>query len=390
MDFDDCGRARLLPSRATPPIQPVQERLGRSLALPGSCKLNETARGRAVRANCISSFRTSSYHSLTGSAPTLKVIRGAYRILAGIGGPLLFRYDNEDRETWIARVRNMRRLAFIMVAAFVVAVGVPCVAWAQVGGTSSGMFGGSRSMGQAMGGAASSAFGGSGFGMGSGLGSGMGSGLGSGMGSGLGSGIGSGYSSGLGTGSRSGSRVTPIGSIPSVSFRFTTRQPGDFVGADSRDARTGMLGGGTSSSASGYSSYGSTGYGSSQSTARSGTSAYRRSSSSGTYGAGYSGGQVTVGLDMAFDLNLPANPHLSSMVTERLAKSMRLSPGSPVAVKVQGDTAVLQGVVATQHDRALAEQLILLEPGVGRVTNELRVDPSGATVGKPPAPGNSP
>ena len=99
---------------------------------------------------------------------------------------------------------------------------------------------------------------------------------------------------------------------------------------------------------------------------------------------------MTLGLDMGSDLSVSANPQLGSIVMDRLAKSMRLSPGSPVAVKVQGDTAVLQGVVATQHDRALAEQLILLEPGVARVTNELRVDPSGATVGKPPTPGNSP
>ena len=272
----------------------------------------------------------------------------------------------------------MRRLAFIIVAAFVAAVGVPCVAWAQIGGTSSGMFGGSRTIGQAMGGATSSAFGGAGFGAGSGLGSGMG------RGSGLGSGMASGYSSGLGSGSGNAARVTPIGSLPTVSQRYVNRQPGQFVGGDARNTHAGLLGGGANASSGGYSSYGSTGYGGSQS------GAYRRSSSSGAYGNASNGGQVTLGLDMD-ELSLPANPRLSSLATERLTKAMRLPAGAPVEVSVRGDTVVLRGLVATPHDRALAEQLLLLEPGVARVANELRVGPSGATVGnRLTSPGRSP
>lgn len=278
----------------------------------------------------------------------------------------------------------MRRLPLTIVAVLVAAVGGPCVAWAQIGGTSSGMFGGSRTIGQTMGGASSSAFGGAGFGAGSGLGSGMGSGLGSGMTSG--------YSSGFGSGSGGVSRVTPIGSIPTVSQRYINRQSSQFVGGDSKDTHSGMLGGLTNASSSGYSSYGSTGYGSSGyggSTARPGS--YRRSSSSGTYGSSSNGGQVTLGLDMGDELTRPANPRLSSLVAERLTKAMRLPAGAPVELSVRGDTVVLRGLVATPHDRALAEQLILLEPGVARVANELRIDPSGATVGNRLAPpGRSP
>lgn len=170
-----------------------------------------------------------------------------------------------------------------------------------------------------------------------------------------------------------------------MSQRYLNRQSGQFVGADSRDTRSGMLGGLTNASSGGYSSYGSTGYGGS--TTRSGS--YRRGSSSG-YGAGSNGGQVTLGLDMGPDLKPPANPQLS-LLAERLTKAMRLPAGAPVQLSVRGDTVVLRGLVATEHDRALAEQVLLLEPGVARVANELHIDPSGATVGNRLAPpGRSP
>jgi osmotically-inducible protein OsmY len=45
----------------------------------------------------------------------------------------------------------------------------------------------------------------------------------------------------------------------------------------------------------------------------------------------------------------------------------------PIQVSFVDGTAVLRGVVATPHDRELAEQWMLLEPGVRAVRNELTV-----------------
>jgi hypothetical protein len=45
----------------------------------------------------------------------------------------------------------------------------------------------------------------------------------------------------------------------------------------------------------------------------------------------------------------------------------------PLAVKLQGQTAILEGEVATDHDRRVAEQLVRLEPGVWEVRNLLIV-----------------
>lgn len=276
----------------------------------------------------------------------------------------------------------MRRPRCLIVAALSVVVCTPWAAWGQVGGTSSasGMFG-SRTMGQAVGGASRS-FSGSGMGTGTGLGSGTGMGSGMGMGT-------SGFSN--------------------SQFRFSNRQQGEFVGADLRDINPGLLGGlssasgGTGGSGRSGGMAGSTGLGSSLATGATGAASplggsmgrrggnssgrYGRRSSSGAYG-GNTG--MLLGLDLDFEVDAPPDATLSSAVTQRLGRSMRLPAGAPLAVSVQGGTAVLRGSVATSHDRALAEQLVLLEPGIVRVANELQVAPNGATVGKAQAPGSSP
>ncbi len=45
------------------------------------------------------------------------------------------------------------------------------------------------------------------------------------------------------------------------------------------------------------------------------------------------------------------------------------------AVALDGQTATLRGVVASEYDRLVAEKMALLEPGVARVENQLRVVP---------------
>ena len=74
------------------------------------------------------------------------------------------------------------------------------------------------------------------------------------------------------------------------------------------------------------------------------------------------------------------------------APQVQQSLGQPVSVSMAADstsefgrTAILRGTVATDEDRRLAEQLVLLEPGVAKVQNEITVRPQPAaeTVPQP-------
>lgn len=64
----------------------------------------------------------------------------------------------------------------------------------------------------------------------------------------------------------------------------------------------------------------------------------------------------------------------------------RIPSRGPLTVELQDRTATLRGVVATAHDRALAEQLALLEPGISQVQNELQVAESLPAVNPSAAP----
>jgi hypothetical protein len=80
---------------------------------------------------------------------------------------------------------------------------------------------------------------------------------------------------------------------------------------------------------------------------------------------------------MQLDVGFEPPKLAASTVNDRVQKSLNRSlpagirPG--VEIEIVDRTAVLRGVVPTAHDRAVAEQLALLEPGISRVTNELTV-----------------
>ncbi len=61
--------------------------------------------------------------------------------------------------------------------------------------------------------------------------------------------------------------------------------------------------------------------------------------------------------------------------TTRLARLPVFSKAQGVTVSMDGETVVLQGVVATEHDREVLARLALLEPGIAAVRNELVVNP---------------
>lgn len=84
---------------------------------------------------------------------------------------------------------------------------------------------------------------------------------------------------------------------------------------------------------------------------------------------------IRVTLKPAFDLPTADATPVSREVQTRINTLMRQG-GMPSANFVMtGRVAVLRGTVATEHDRALAERLASLEPGVSRVQNLLTIAP---------------
>jgi len=123
----------------------------------------------------------------------------------------------------------------------------------------------------------------------------------------------------------------------------------------------------------------------------SGLSGSRFSGGYGTYGS--SGVRISLApANLGARPGGPANPAVSSLparvdteLTARLGQTMKVGLGSPVQVLTRGGTIVLQGRVATTHDRELAELLLRLEPGVSDVQNELTVGQEGPEAGTAPA-----
>ncbi len=80
-------------------------------------------------------------------------------------------------------------------------------------------------------------------------------------------------------------------------------------------------------------------------------------------------------LSVAFDVTPPP----AEAVAEDLARLLRAAPtlqaSDQIAVSVEGRVATLRGEVASERDRLLAERLILFEPGIDSVRNELKVRP---------------
>ncbi len=80
--------------------------------------------------------------------------------------------------------------------------------------------------------------------------------------------------------------------------------------------------------------------------------------------------------------DLSAAQTVRSRVMSRMDRTLRRALGeraSEVRVRLEGSTAVLQGAVASDHQKQLAELLVKLEPGIADVRNELTVDPRGST-----------
>ncbi|MCC6126206.1 MAG: hypothetical protein IT426_14685 [Pirellulales bacterium] len=83
--------------------------------------------------------------------------------------------------------------------------------------------------------------------------------------------------------------------------------------------------------------------------------------------------QLVTASRLAFEVPLRASAAVSTSMNRRLLEAWGNRSLSPLQASLQGRTLILKGTVATEHDKSLAEKMMLLEPGIDRVQNELVV-----------------
>ena len=88
--------------------------------------------------------------------------------------------------------------------------------------------------------------------------------------------------------------------------------------------------------------------------------------------------QIRTQIGLGFTVPKPSATEVSARLTNRLPRIPGLESVSGLDVKMDGQTVVLRGVVATERERDLVARLVLLEPGISDVRNELTVSPSSA------------
>jgi hypothetical protein len=109
----------------------------------------------------------------------------------------------------------------------------------------------------------------------------------------------------------------------------------------------------------------------------------------GSSGARYSlplSNQYAVG----FDRDVPRQirqvsqgGYFASSVADRLQKILGNRARSPISVSVVDGTATVHGQVATQHDIRMVAYLIMFEPGIRQVDNQVTAESSSLLSGGP-------
>lgn len=92
-------------------------------------------------------------------------------------------------------------------------------------------------------------------------------------------------------------------------------------------------------------------------------------------------------LEVSFAYSPRPTSNLSTVLLQRLKSCSGFQPTGPIEVSLAGRTATLRGTVASEWDRSLAQQMLLFEPGISLVQNELTIQPAASN--SPPQPKNS-
>lgn len=80
-------------------------------------------------------------------------------------------------------------------------------------------------------------------------------------------------------------------------------------------------------------------------------------------------------LSLGFSAPTVPTVEVQSNVTAAVMRVPSIRENSSIEVRVEGGVVVLEGTVSDPHHRALAAQLVALEPGVSKVDNRLTVSP---------------
>lgn len=94
---------------------------------------------------------------------------------------------------------------------------------------------------------------------------------------------------------------------------------------------------------------------------------------------------VRLEVHLADEMPRPATNQLATTIQPRLSKIFAVRHIAPPAITMEGDTAVVRGVAASEGDRALVSQLLAIEPSIHDVRNEMTV----AAPAAKPAPATS-
>jgi hypothetical protein len=97
--------------------------------------------------------------------------------------------------------------------------------------------------------------------------------------------------------------------------------------------------------------------------------------------------QLRIPIRLGFNPRPIATSKITAQLQTRLGRLPALTTVGPIQVALEGEAVVLRGTVASEGDRQLAEELLMLEPEVSLVRNELKVQPLADTSGEAlPAP----
>ena len=99
---------------------------------------------------------------------------------------------------------------------------------------------------------------------------------------------------------------------------------------------------------------------------------------------------IRVPLRIGFAPKPLAGPQVTARFESRIANLNGLTAIGPIRVTMEGSTAILTGVVASEQDREVAEGVAMLEPEVGSVRNELTVQASEPGAEGANSPSNIP
>lgn len=86
-----------------------------------------------------------------------------------------------------------------------------------------------------------------------------------------------------------------------------------------------------------------------------------------------SGPTIRPTLALGFGYTPKVSPKLGENLTSRLHRIPSFEGNSSVQVRLENGIVILEGTVARPNDRALAMQLVSLEPGVVKIDNRLQI-----------------